>query len=260
MPQTIATINQAGIARDDRWLLRFINWEIKAGERWALMGLNGSGKTTLMQLLNGYLWPMEGQISLFGLPLGSCDLREIRPLIGYSGTGLADMIHFDDTVQDIVAGGCFASIGLFNDLTSEQDQRTQEMLQAFALEKLAHHPYGTLSQGERQRTAIARALASQPRLLILDEPCSGLDFLQREHLLELLHSHLQANPSLALIYITHRPEEIISEIDHVLFLKDGMILGKGPADELLTAPHLSLLYGRKVKVDQSDGRRWVKPA
>lgn len=259
MSETLINIEQAGIRRNERWLLRFVNWEIKEGERWTLMGLNGSGKTTLMQLLTGYLWPMEGRINLFASDEVR-DIRELRQKISYTSCSLSDMFPLDASTFELVAGGCFAQIGLVDTLSSEQTSRVENLLATFGLQQLRDHLYQTLSQGERQRVALARALALKPRVLILDEPCSGLDYVQREQFLDLLQGHLQRDPKLALVYITHRPEEIIPEITKAIFLKDGLVFGKGSAVEMLSDLHLSLLYGKKVRVDKSNSRYMVSAA
>ena len=259
MEAGLIKVTQAGVQREQRWILRFIDWEIQEGERWALLGLNGSGKTTLVQLLTGYLWPMEGNIQYTWERDGDRDLRRIRRLIAYASNALVDMLHPQDTVEDIVAGGCFATIGLHDALTLAQAEHITRLLTIFQLTSLARAPYHTLSQGERQRVVLARALATQPRLLILDEPCSGLDFVQRELFLSMLQELLRQDTTLALVYITHRVEEIIPEINKAIFLKDGLILGKGTSQEMLSAAHLGLLYGREVAVLEQNGRRLVTP-
>jgi iron complex transport system ATP-binding protein len=259
MSDTLIKIEQAGFERDGRWLVRFVNWEIKRGERWTLMGLNGSGKTTLLQLLTGYIWPTEGKINFFGCVDGY-DLREMRRSISYTSCALSDMFHNDDSAYEIIAGGCFATIGLCDLLSPEQEARVEDLLNTFGLQQLRGHRYQILSQGERQRVALARALALDPKVLVLDEPCSGLDFVQREQLLYLLQMYLQQDEDLALVYITHRTEEIIPEITKAIFLKDGLVFGKGAVAEMLSDLHLSLLYGKKVRVDCSNSRYLVSAA
>ena len=163
--------------------MRGVNWELARGEHWAIVGANGSGKTTLLQIAVGYLWPNEGRVSVLGQEHGQVDLRQLRQRIGWVSASLEGLIHREQSALQIVLSGAFASTALFDKPTATQKKRAGELLGEMGAGPLAASPFGVLSLGEQQKVLIARALMARPELLILDEPCAGLDIASREKLL-----------------------------------------------------------------------------
>ena len=156
-------------------ILRDINWMVRRGEHWAIIGLNGSGKTSLLNMVNGYVWPSDGEISVLGRRFGRCDVRDLRRKIGWASSSLQEKFYAGETAEEIVLSGRFATIGLYDEPGKKERERARALLDLFHCGHAAMQPYWSLSQGEKQKVLIARALIQNPRLLILDEPCAGLD-------------------------------------------------------------------------------------
>jgi iron complex transport system ATP-binding protein len=247
--------------RDGTAILSDISWTVWPGEHWALIGVNGSGKTSLLHLVTGYEWASTGKIEVLGQRFGQCDLRELRKSIGWVSIALQERFavsHPNERAVDVVISGRFASIGIYDDPTPDDMDRALRLLTQFGLSHRAEYPFGRLSQGERQRALLARAFMGSPRLLILDEPCTGLDLPAREQFLQSLTQAVRTDDAPTLLYVTHHPEEVLPLFTHVLLLADGRIVAAGPKRDVLTSEHLSAAFGLSVQVEWQNDRPWVR--
>jgi iron complex transport system ATP-binding protein len=233
--------------RDGETILHDVNWQVQPGEHCAVLGMNGSGKTSLINIVTGYEWPSKGKVSVLGYRYGECDLREVRKEIGIVNPMMDRMLHHRDSVQEIVLSGYYASIGIYEKVTEEVRSLAMRSMKQMGIAHLADKPFGVLSQGERKKTLIARALIHEPKLLILDEPCSGFDLHARESFLSQLEQ-LASDPALSIIYVTHHVEEILPFFSRALLIKDGRILPSGPKEEILTSERISQTYGIDVEL------------
>lgn len=244
--------------RGQRLILDGISWTIRPGEHWVVLGANGSGKTTLLQLLAGYLWPTQGTVTVLGEPFGRTDLRELRKKIGWVGSFLEARIPPSMRPLDLIVSGKYASIGIFETPRDEDYEQALTLASELKCGGILDLPYGVLSQGEKQRLLIARAVIHQPRLLILDEPCSGLDLVARERLLETLE-HLGRTPGgPTSIFVTHHLQEIMPAFTHALLLKEGRCLSQGKKEEVLRSELLTEAFGIPVKVNVEEDRYWSR--
>ncbi|MBW4084605.1 ABC transporter ATP-binding protein [Paenibacillus sp. S150] len=241
-------------------LLNGINWSIRPGEHWALLGLNGSGKTTLLNMITGYLWPTTGTISVLGERYGEVDLREMRKSIGWVSSSLQEKLYGTDRTQYVVISGKHATIGLYDHLTEQDNARAEELMKQLGCFHLWDREYRTCSQGEKQKLLIARALMANPRVLILDEPCNGLDLFSRERLLDSIRGLALGKEMPTLIYVTHHTEEILPVFGHTLLLRRGQAVQSGLTSEILTAPVLSGFFESGVIVERHGERVYVRPA
>ncbi len=201
----VINMRNVSLIYGSRHILRNINWEVNAGEHWAVIGLNGSGKTTLLNMITGYLWASRGEISVLGKQFGRYDIRELRKKIGWVSSSLQEKFYANETSEEIVLSGKYATIGLYEKPKPKDIRQARLLLEQFESGHIARQQYWTLSQGERQKVLIARGLISAPRLLIMDEPCAGLDIFAREHLLSLIENigRQAACPDSALRYTSH---------------------------------------------------------
>ncbi|MCM3633212.1 MULTISPECIES: ABC transporter ATP-binding protein [Paenibacillus] len=243
--------------REERTILQQIHWQVKEGEHWCLLGLNGSGKTSLLNMVNGYQWPTSGKISVLGHEFGTYDLRELRKEIGWVSTSMQQRLYGSDMAVDIVLSGRDASIGIYDTPTADERDAALKWLSSMGCEHLAKSPYRTLSQGEKQRVLIARALMNKPKLLILDEPCTGLDLLAREQLLNMITELRGQEQCPTLIYVTHHVEEILPCFTHTLLLKDGKIFASGTTEEVLTQHTMSSFYEVPIHLEKENERYWL---
>lgn len=251
------SLKQVTFVRNRRRILDGIDWEIQPGNHWVVLGANGSGKTTLLQLLAGYLWPTEGTITVLGERFGHTDLRELRKKIGWVGSFLEMQIPSTQKPLDLIVSGKFASIGIFEIPSREDYEAARHVASRLGCERILRSPYGVLSQGEKQRLLIARALVHHPRLLILDEPCSGLDLAAREDLLRTLDEMGHADNAPTMILVTHHLEEIIPVFSRVLLLKEGRCIGKGNKETLLSSEVLDAVFGIPLDIHRARGRYWA---
>ncbi|MGG1660330.1 ABC transporter ATP-binding protein [Brevibacillus sp. NRS-1366] len=243
--------------RDETTILQNINWQVRGNEHWCLVGLNGSGKTSLLKIICGYTWPTSGEVNVLGNLYGTVDLREVRKSIGWVSTALIAQLHEHETAFRVILSGREATIGLYSVPSAEDVKKAEDLLITFGCAALKNRPFGALSQGERQKVLIARALMASPRLLILDEPCTGLDLLSREQLLAMIEQIAAQPNGPTLLYVTHHIEEILPCFTHTLLLKDGAVDQAGPNDQVLTAERLSRFFGVPVNVQRSQGRSWI---
>ncbi len=254
----IINIENVSIWRDSKYILKDMSWKVQKGEHWAILGLNGSGKTTLLNMINGYIFPSRGDVSVLGKQFGRYDLRELRKSIGWVSTALQERLYGNETAMEIVISGKYASIGLFNEPLEEDKDYALELLSSLDCGILANRRYNTLSQGEKQRVLIARGLMSKPKLLILDEPCSGLDIFSREKLLKSIEVMSRSKDSPTLVYVTHQTEEILPTFSHTLLMRRGEIHSSGYTQDLLTKDNLTDFFETEVNCSRSNERYSVE--
>ncbi len=243
------------VRRGTSTILDSVSWTVREGERWVVLGRNGAGKTTLLQVAAGRMHPTAGTADLLGARLGRVDVFELRPRIGLASAALADLIPYGEKVLDVVRTAVYGVTGRWRESYEQvDDSRAGDLLSAFGVAPLADRRYGTLSEGERKRVQIARALMSDPELLLLDEPTAGLDLGGREELVGAL-SELASDPrSPVLVLVTHHVEEIPPGFTHIALLKDGRVQAAGPIPDVLTPGTLSEVFDLPLEVEQRDGR------
>jgi iron complex transport system ATP-binding protein len=255
MPDAVVDLDGVGVVRSGADLLRDVTWTVREGERWVVLGPNGAGKTTLFDLLAARSYPSRGRVSVLGEVLGEVDVFELRPRIGLSSASLADGVPGRERVRDVVLTAAHGVVGRWREAYDEVDlQRAEALLAAFGVAGLGDRTFGTLSEGERKRVLVARAVMTDPELLLLDEPAAGLDLRGREDLVTGLSrlAHDPAAPTTVLV--THHVEEIPPGFDHVLLLRQGGVVAAGPVETVLTAATLSDTFGLALRVSVEDGR------
>lgn len=247
--------------RDDVMMLDNFSWRIEDGENWVLFGLNGAGKTTILNLMNAYFFPIEGEINVLGLQFGKTYLRErLRKQIGYVSSSVTEMLHPDDTAFEVVLSGAYATIGLYEQPSDEVRARAIDMLHRLGCYEYADRNFETLSHGEKQRVLIGRALMGDPRILILDEPTNGLDFIAREQLLQAISNIAEAENAPSIIYVTHYVEEILPAFNKTLLLKAGQVFDAGDTEQMIESEKLSAFFDLPVEVIWRNGRPLVAKA
>lgn len=241
MTQPVVELEHVSFCRKERTILSEVSWRIEPGRHWALLGANGSGKTSLLRILTGYAWPTFGTVRVLGERFGACDIPRLRKVIGWVSSAMTQRLPAQDAAIDVVASGLDASIGLYRHITEDERAKSQAILKQLHVEHLAEQHYGTLSQGEMQKVLIARALVCEPKLLILDEPCIGLDPAARQRFMNDLAELAAQKNAPTMILVTHHIEEIDPWIQRVLLLKDGKVLASGKPDEMITNRRMSEL-------------------
>jgi iron complex transport system ATP-binding protein len=242
------------ILRDGTAILRDISWRIDPGQHWVVIGPNGSGKTSLLAALTGYLMPTGGRIDLLGQRYGESDWRALRTRIGLVSSSIRQLMADAEPALETVASGRYAMIDFWGRPNRADRKRALDILAQVECPHLADRPWAVLSQGERQRILIGRALMSDPRLLILDEPCAGLDPIARERFLQFLERVAHRPDAPALVLVTHHVEEIFPCFTHALLLRDGAVVAAGPIPVTLTSRHLSQTLGSPVRLARSAHR------
>jgi iron complex transport system ATP-binding protein len=236
-------------------LLEGIDWEVGAGERWALLGPNGAGKTTLLTVAGAVEFPSRGDVAILGRTLGRTDVFRLREEIGFVDARAGRRFAPELTVMEVVCTGVTQTIGYFAErLGHEQVEHVSELMSLFGLETLARRRFADCSHGERTRALIARALCARPRLLLLDEPGSGLDLPGRETLLAALDRLVKDQPDLALVTTTHHLEELPASTTHALLLRRGRVTARGPVGTTLTSQALTACFGLPIAARAEDGR------
>ncbi|RYV50536.1 ABC transporter ATP-binding protein [Pengzhenrongella frigida] len=251
----VLDLQDVSIRRGTKTILDSVSWQVREGERWVVLGRNGAGKTTLLQIAAGRMHPSSGVAELLGERLGRVDVFELRPRIGLASSALADRIPASETVRDVVLTAAYGVTGRWRESYEDLDQaRAHDLMSAFGVDGLADRSFGTLSEGERKRAQIARALMTDPELLLLDEPAAGLDLGGREELVAALAELARDRRSPVLVLVTHHVEEIPPGFTHVLLLTDGHVHAAGPIAEVLTAQNLTGAFGLDLVVEQSADR------
>ncbi|CAH1192584.1 putative ABC transporter ATP-binding protein YlmA [Paenibacillus auburnensis] len=244
------------LRREQSLILDDVSLEMKQGENWVILGRNGSGKTTILEMMTGYLFPSSGSVEVLGYKYGQCDLREVRKEIGYIGPSLMEKLSLSDPVWEVVATGAYAYLRFYQAIPQQVQEQAVKLLEDMNLGDLAYHPFGTLSQGERKKAMLARCLMADPKLLIMDEPCAGLDLYEREKMLAEIDKLKQRNVSV--VYVTHHVEEIVPLFSHVALIRDGKLAGSGPKEEVLTKDMILATFDIPVDVEWDNGRPWIK--
>ncbi|WP_369130646.1 ABC transporter ATP-binding protein [Modestobacter roseus] len=253
--EPVVEIRGVDVVRGQAHLLRGVDWTVRADERWVLLGPNGAGKTTLLQLAGAQLHPTRGEVRVLGETLGAVDVFELRPRIGLTSAALAQRISPSERVGDVVVSAGYAVMGRWRERYDVHDlTRAAMLMQQWGVSPFAHRPFGTLSEGERKRTQIARALMTDPELLLLDEPGAGLDLGGREDLVTRLTGLARDHYAPAQVLVTHHVEEIPPGYTHALLLRAGEVVAAGPMAEVLTAPLLSEAFGVGLDVQLERGR------
>lgn len=254
-PSLVLRFCGAGLAREGQAVLQGVDWEVREGERWVVMGPNGSGKTTLLRLAGAELQPSTGTVEVLGHRLGRVDLRLLRADIGLVSGTLTRALRPSLTAEQVVLTGRFAALEPWWHSYSEADrERADKLLAELGVAHLGNSELGVISEGERQQVILARALMGSPRLLLLDEPAAGLDMGARERLMGRLRRLAEDPATPVLVLVTHHPEEIPAGTTHVALLAAGKLVGQGPIREALTADALSECFGARVSLAQEGGR------
>jgi iron complex transport system ATP-binding protein len=250
-------VDGVSVVRDGTALIEDITWEVRAGERWALLGPNGSGKTTLLRVVGSALWPTRGVVEILGERLGRVDMRVLRQRIATVSASISRSLRPELSALDVVLTGRYAVLETWWHEFSTDDRAEADRLlrrAGFGGDSFDGRSFGLLSEGERQQVLLARALMGRPELLLMDEPAAGLDLGARERLVGQL-SALADDPSVpALVLVTHHLEEIPAGITHAALLRDGSMVASGPVDNVLTSSVVSDAFGIDVAVEHSAGR------
>jgi iron complex transport system ATP-binding protein len=250
----ILEISNLRIQRDGVVILADVNWRVERGQHWVILGANGSGKTSLLSALTGYLMPTIGEIFLLGKIYGQSDWRELRKKIGLVSSSVRQMMADDEPALETVASGKYAMIDFWGQLSRADKTEALKLLKQIECEYLAERPWRVLSQGERQRVLIGRALMAKPRVLILDEPCAGLDPAAREHFLQFIQRLGARKNSPTLVLVTHHVEEIMPVFSHLLVLKNGKVLAAGGKSFVLNSKNLSRAFATQMKLQRTKNR------
>jgi iron complex transport system ATP-binding protein len=249
------------VRRGDTTLLAEVDWSVELDERWVVLGPNGAGKTTLLRIAAAELFPTEGRVDILGERLGRVDVFELRTRIGLSSAALGLRVPADEIVRDVVISAGYAVVGRWRERYDPADTaRADDLLGALGLRGLGGRAYGTLSEGERKRALIARALMTDPELLLLDEPAAGLDLGGREDLVSRLSGLANDPDAPASVLVTHHVEEIPRGYSHGLLLRGGRVVAAGLLDDVLTDENLSVTFGLPLAVQKRRGRytAWLR--
>ena len=251
----VAAFSDVNFVRDQRAILSDISWVIDSQERWVIVGPNGAGKTTLLSMLASLTHPSSGSVTILGETLGKTDVFELRPRVGFASSDMTNRIPYNETVLDTVLTAAYGVTGRWReDYEDIDNRRAHRVLSEWRLDDLADTAIRTLSDGEKKRVQIARAVMTDPELLLLDEPAGSLDVGAREDVIEML-DHFASDPgSPAMVMVTHHVEEIPAGFTHLMVIAEGRIVGAGPIRDTLTGDVLSEGFGRPLSVTHNNGR------
>jgi iron complex transport system ATP-binding protein len=260
MPQVLE-FSDVVVRRNGRDIVAGLDWSVNDDERWVVLGPNGAGKTTILQLADTLMHPTAGTVTILDEQLGRTDVFELRPRIGFASSAMARRIPPEESVLDVVLTAAFSVTGRWRERYDDIDERRAlRVLAEWRLDHLADRTFGTLSDGEQKRVQIARAVMTDPELLLLDEPTASLDLGAREELLGLLSGYAQAPTTPAMIMVTHHVEEIPVGFTHVLLLRDGAVVAAGPLAGTLTAENLTATFGAAITLTEDGGRYAARAA
>ncbi|MDY0983038.1 ABC transporter ATP-binding protein [Microbacterium sp. CFBP9023] len=249
------------VRREGRNIIDHVTWQVDDDQRWVILGPNGAGKTTLLQLADTLMHPTSGTVTVLGETLGRTDVFELRPRIGFASSAMAKRVPREETVLNTVLTAAYSVLGRWNESYEDIDERRAlRVLGDWRLDHLADRTFGTLSDGEQKRVQIARAVMTDPELLLLDEPTASLDLGSREELLSLLSGYASSPTTPAMLMVTHHVEEIPVGFTHVLLMREGRIVAAGPVAETLTAEALTETFGMPIVLSSEEGRYAARAA
>lgn len=256
--EEIISLDNVSYIRNGKYILKDINWHVNRGEHWVILGPNGSGKTTTLNMVNGYIFPSQGHVKVLEFEFGHSSIIELRKRIGWVSSALSQFIPTNDYPLHIVLSGKFASLGLWEKVDDDDIARANEILDMLKIRHLAERKYGMLSQGEKQKVLIGRALMNHPDIIIFDEAFNGLDIFAR-HDMEITINEL-AEGNITFILVTHNTDEILPVFGKALLLKDGQVHSQGDIDDMIQYDNLSDFYGADVDVFKHKDRFYLSLA
>jgi iron complex transport system ATP-binding protein len=258
---TVISFDRVSVIRNGNFLVRGLTWQVELDERWVILGPNGAGKTTLLNLASGRVHPSRGVAWILGERLGRTDVNELRTRVGLTTGSLADQVPPHERVLDVVVTAAWSVVGRWRESYDPQDEaRARALLDQLGMGPLVDRDFGTLSEGERKRTQIARALMTDPELMLLDEPTAGLDLGGREDLLARL-AELAVDPDApAMVLVTHHVEEIPPGFTHAMLLREGTVVAAGLLGETMTADNLTKTFGVPLVVHRYGDRYTARAA
>ena len=252
-------LSDISVRRGDRIILGPLNWQVLEGERWVILGPNGAGKTTLLQICSSLIHPTTGEINILGEKLGKVDVFELRTRIGLTSSALVEQLPADELVMDVVLTAAYAMLGRWQEKYDLWDEsRAMALLTALGVREIGERLFGSLSEGEKKRVQIARALMADPELLLLDEPASSLDLGGREDLLRRIESLSKDPLAPATVIVTHHIEEIPVGTTHALLLREGAVVAQGEVASVITDQNLTQAYGLAITVQTEGGRFFAR--
>ena len=255
----VVAMEKVSVRRGRTTLVRGIDWRVELDERWVVLGPNGAGKTTLLRLAGAEMHPTTGSVHVLGEKLGRTDVFELRPRIGVCSAALAGRVPPEEKVLDVVISAGYGVIGRWREQYDTVDTgRAEELLAALGIKHLAERMFGTLSEGERKRTLISRALMTDPEMLLLDEPAAGLDLGGREDLVARLSEFAYDPDAPAMVLVTHHVEEIPPGFTHAMLLREGGIVAQGLINDVITAENLSATFGQDLELDKAGNRYFAR--
>ena len=252
MTDYIVELDRVGFKTGYRYLLNDISWNIKKGEHWVVFGMNGSGKTTLLSIIAGFKHYTEGSMRVFGEVLTNDNILSVRKKMGWVSASFFDKYYSKESALHIVLSGKSGTLGLDETITLEDVRYAKELLEELQLGHRVNHTFDMLSKGQRQNVLIARALFANPEILILDEPCTGLDVYNRSYLFRTIEE-LSKRKQLTILYVTHYVEEILPMFENTLLLRNGHIFGQGKTESLITSEVMKKFLGYEVDVKHEHG-------
>jgi iron complex transport system ATP-binding protein len=258
--EPVLDLQDVEVKRSNQVILGPISLQVYEGQRWVILGPNGAGKTTLLQLVAALAHPTKGKVKILGEQMGSVDVFELRPRIGFTSSAMMDLLPVDELVIDIVLTSAYAIAGRWNeDYDLWDESRAKALLNTFGIKELSNRRFGSLSEGEKKRVQIARALMADPELLLLDEPAAGLDLGGREDILSRITNYTGSEQAPVTIIVTHHIEEIPAGTTHALLLKEGKVAFSGEISHVLTPQNIADVFGVEVQIN-FDGKRYFATA
>lgn len=259
MHRNVISVENIIWKRDGQTILDHISWQVNKSEHWAILGLNGSGKTSLLNIIAGYEWPSSGKVQVLGHRYGQTNLPLLRQSMGWVSSAFEEkwQTRLGQSVHHMVMSGKFASIGIHGEVTAEDENKAYELCDKFHIAHIVDAPISYLSEGEKKKVMLARAWMAEPQLLILDEPCSGLDLRAREDLLQTVQTAASTENGPTILYVTHHVEEVMPAFTHALLMHQGRIHAAGKKQETMTGMGLSDIFEVPVQLSWQDDRPWI---
>ena len=258
---TVILFDRVSVIRGGNFLVRGVSWQVELDERWVILGPNGAGKTTVLNLASARMHPSRGTAWILGERLGRTDVNELRTRVGLTTGSFTERVPPEERVLDVVLTAAWSVVGRWRESYDQQDEgRARRLLEQMGMGALVEREFGTLSEGERKRTQIARALMTDPEVMLLDEPTAGLDLGGREDLLARLTELAEDPDAPAMVLVTHHVEEIPPGFTHAMLLREGSVVAAGLLRETMTADNLSKTFGLPLAVERTGGRYTARAA